>query len=378
MKNTSIWIASATAAATLIGGGVALEAATKSVELSLDGTTSQVNTFSGDVSELLDSRGVELTSHDSVVPSEGTKLVDRQTINVRYGKKLTVTIDGKKKTIWTTKDTVGGALAQLGIRNADTELSVDRSLELGRQPLSFTATTPKAVTVTIGGKAQKTETAAGTVGELLKELKVTKSSTDKLSPAASTPITKGMKVTLTRISSRTVTGKATVNHKTVRVETSKLAKGKTSVSVQGKDGTVRRTYKVTVTNGKETARKVVSTKAITAPVTQKVLVGTRVSANTSSSASTSGGNTGSTSGLNPSRAAMWDRIAQCESGGNWSINTGNGYYGGLQFNTGTWLSAGGGKYASRPDRASRAQQITIANNLYASRGLQPWGCAHAA
>jgi len=370
VKNTSIFIATATAAATLIGGGIALEAATKSVELSLDGTTSQINTLSGDVSELLDSRGVELTSHDSVVPSEGTQLVDGKTINVRYGKKLTVTIDGKTKTIWTTKDTVGGALAQLGIRNADTELSVDRSLELGRQPLSFTATTPKAVTVTIRGKAQKTETTAGTVGELLKELKVTKSSTDKLSPAASTPVTKDMKVTLSRVTSKTVTGKATVAHKTVRVETSKLAKGKTSVSVQGKDGTVSRTYKVTMTNGKETARTVVSTKVLTAPVTEKVLVGTHVSASTS--------NTGSTAGLNLSRAAMWDRIAQCESGGNWSINTGNGYYGGLQFNTQTWMSAGGGKYASRPDRASRAQQITIANNLYASRGLQPWGCAHAA
>ncbi len=75
---------------------------------------------------------------------------------------------------------------------------------------------------------------------------------------------------------------------------------------------------------------------------------------------------------------MWDRIAQCESTGNWSINSGNGYYGGLQFDVGTWLSAGGGDFAPRADQASRAQQITVANRLYANRGLQPWGCAHAA
>ena len=75
---------------------------------------------------------------------------------------------------------------------------------------------------------------------------------------------------------------------------------------------------------------------------------------------------------------MWDRIAQCESGGNWSINTGNGYYGGLQFDRGTWLSAGGGAYAPTANLASRAEQITIANKLYAQRGLQPWGCRHAA
>ncbi len=75
---------------------------------------------------------------------------------------------------------------------------------------------------------------------------------------------------------------------------------------------------------------------------------------------------------------MWDRIAQCESSGNWSINTGNGYYGGLQFDIRTWLGAGGGQYAPRADLATRAEQITIANRVYASRGLQPWSCAWAA
>jgi hypothetical protein len=75
---------------------------------------------------------------------------------------------------------------------------------------------------------------------------------------------------------------------------------------------------------------------------------------------------------------MWDRIAKCEAGGNWHINTGNGYYGGLQFDSGTWLANGGGKFAARADQASREQQIAVANKVYASRGLQPWGCASAA
>ena len=59
----------------------------------------------------------------------------------------------------------------------------------------------------------------------------------------------------------------------------------------------------------------------------------------------------------------WDRIAACESGGNWSINTGNGYYGGLQFTQQTWVGAGGTKYAPRADLATREQQIAIASNL---------------
>ena len=77
-------------------------------------------------------------------------------------------------------------------------------------------------------------------------------------------------------------------------------------------------------------------------------------------------------------AGVWDRVAQCESSGNWSINTGNGYYGGLQFDIRTWLGSGGGAYAPRADLATRAEQITVANKLYAKRGLQPWGCRHAA
>lgn len=75
-------------------------------------------------------------------------------------------------------------------------------------------------------------------------------------------------------------------------------------------------------------------------------------------------------------ASVWDRLAQCESGGNWSINTGNGYYGGLQFNSGTWLSNGGGAYAARADLATREQQISVAEHLRAARGFAPWpGCS---
>ncbi len=73
----------------------------------------------------------------------------------------------------------------------------------------------------------------------------------------------------------------------------------------------------------------------------------------------------------------WDGVARCESTNNWSINTGNGYYGGLQFDNRTWLGAGGGAYAPRADLASREQQIAIAEVLYSQRGLSPWACAYA-
>ncbi|MFI6050954.1 transglycosylase family protein [Streptomyces violascens] len=73
----------------------------------------------------------------------------------------------------------------------------------------------------------------------------------------------------------------------------------------------------------------------------------------------------------------WDAVAQCESGGNWSINTGNGYYGGLQFSQSSWAAAGGTQYASRADLATKGQQIATAEKLLAMQGPGAWGCAGA-
>lgn len=74
----------------------------------------------------------------------------------------------------------------------------------------------------------------------------------------------------------------------------------------------------------------------------------------------------------PASSVDWDAIAKCESGGNWSINTGNGYHGGLQFSPRTWRAHGGGKYASTANRASRAEQIRIAERVLDTQGIGAW------
>ncbi|MER5443721.1 transglycosylase family protein [Streptomyces sp. NPDC002790] len=68
----------------------------------------------------------------------------------------------------------------------------------------------------------------------------------------------------------------------------------------------------------------------------------------------------------------WDQVAQCESGGNWSTNTGNGFYGGLQFSSSTWSAYGGSQYASTADQASKAQQIAVGEKVLASQGNGAW------
>jgi resuscitation-promoting factor RpfA len=78
--------------------------------------------------------------------------------------------------------------------------------------------------------------------------------------------------------------------------------------------------------------------------------------------------------VTPANAAThdWSGVAQCESGGDWSINTGNGYYGGLQFSQGTWAGYGGTAYAPRADLASPSQQIAIAEKVLAGQGIGAW------
>lgn len=78
-----------------------------------------------------------------------------------------------------------------------------------------------------------------------------------------------------------------------------------------------------------------------------------------------------------SGSGVWDQLAQCEAGGNWSINTGNGYYGGLQFSPGTWTGYGGGAYASTANQANREQQIAIAEKVLAGQGWGAWPACSA-
>src|SRR6476646_2236170 len=75
--------------------------------------------------------------------------------------------------------------------------------------------------------------------------------------------------------------------------------------------------------------------------------------------------------------STWDAVAQCESSGNWSINTGNGFYGGLQFTQSTWAAYGGTEYASRADLATKDQQIAVAEKTLAGQGWGAWTCAYA-
>jgi uncharacterized protein YabE (DUF348 family) len=367
-------IAQAAVVTSLVAGAVGVSHLDKSVTLSVDGKASTVHAFGSTVGDILKKQDIAIREHDVVVPAPGTQVADGQKIVVRYGRKLTVTIDGRTQDYWTTATTVAAALQELGIRADSAKLSASRSMSLGRQGLTLSVTTPKDVVVRVDGKNRTASTTGATVADVLTELKVTKDSDDRVQPAPTTAVTAGLKIAVLRVTSSQVKETKAVAPPVTRKSDSSLYKGQTKTLKAGSEGAKIVTYNVVKVDGKVESKKAIATQLTQAPVGAVLAVGTkaRPAVTPPSAGNTSG------AGINLSNAAMWDRIAQCESGGNWSINTGNGYYGGLQFATSSWLANGGDDFASRADLASRAEQITVANRYYAKAGLGPWGCAHAA
>jgi len=357
----------------LVAGAVGFAHFDKSVTLSVDGKSSAIHVFGSTVGDVLADQDIKLNSHDLVAPAASSPIKDDQKVVVRYGRLLTVTVDGQTKEFWTTSTTVSGALSELGIRADSAKLSVSRSQPLGRMGLTMSVTTPKNVTVSVDGRKLKAQTTGATVADLLSELKVTLGAKDRIAPALKTPIAhSGLNVAIARVTQKNVATTETIAFGTQRRNDASSYTGTTKTVTAGKQGQKVVTKLRTWVNGKLESSTLSSSHVTKAPVTRVLAVGTKARPIPSAPAATSSG------GGSTVNAGMWDRIAECESGGNWAINTGNGYYGGLQFDNQTWLGSGGGQYAARADLASRTQQIAVANKVYADRGLGPWGCGWAA
>jgi resuscitation-promoting factor RpfB len=365
----------------VLGGSIAWATVDKTVTVTVDGTSKKVHTLAGDVRGALADAGYHVSEHDLVGPGVSAHIHDGSKIVVQRGRLLRLTIDGAHRDVWVTAPTVADALSQLGYASTDYS-SVSRANRLPLTPTEITLRTPKAVTVVHDLHTQSVVTTDETVAQLLADLNIPVGKKDRLRPAATTPISNNQKVVLQRILHRTMTVRRSIDYQTIHRDDPTQYQGDSQVARSGKPGSMAVTYDVVYRDGKETGRARLAKKVLTAPVNREVLVGTKqrpAPAPTPMPQPAQQPNPGSGSGSGSSPAPPpstnglnWDGVAQCESGGNWAINTGNGYYGGLQFDLGTWLANGGGAYAPRPDLASRDQQIAVANRLYAARGSSPW------
>jgi resuscitation-promoting factor RpfB len=335
-------------------------ALSKTVTLSLDGKSEKVTAFGGTVGDVLASEGIEVSGRDVVAPSLDEKIDDGSKITVKFARPLSLEVDGTTKTYWVTSTTVSRALDEIGRSYRGAELSASRGGSIDREGMSLEVVTPKTLHVKLGKHAmvKKTVTAL-TVEDALQELGVKLGKHDETTPGPQHELQDGDKLVFTnvRIATRHVDGEV-IDFGTVERDDSSMYQGQSSVVRDGRTGLRDVTYRIVYRNGEIAVRKVLHQDVLRQPVPEIVKVGTKEQV----TANYAGGST------------VWDQLAQCESGGNWATNTGNGYYGGLQFNIGTWQSYGG---TGLPSNASRETQIAIATKVRdASGGYGAWpACA---
>ncbi|MDL9938217.1 transglycosylase family protein [Gordonia sp. ABSL1-1] len=338
---------------TLTAGGVMGVVMHKNVTIDIDGTRTSVSTMAMSVDSLLDSQGIDVASGDRVTPSLDSGFGDGQTITLNRLKTLTLDIDGKPQVVTTNSVTVDELLAERGLSHAaDVANFRPASMPVtgGRLDLAL----PKQVRLVDGTVVSRPTIAAHTVGELLASLGNPLVDTDKVVPAANTPVVAGMKIDVTRVRTERATVTEAVKPPEVEKKDDSLVRNRRVVLKRGKPGEARITYEITRVNGKITKRVPVETVVLTAPVASTVRVGTKPGA------------------PYVAPGSVWDALAQCEATGNWAINTGNGFYGGVQFDQNTWERWGGLEYAPRADLATREEQIAIASKTQAAQGWGAW------
>jgi uncharacterized protein YabE (DUF348 family) len=351
--------AGAVAVAAVVGTTVGYAAMGKDITLNVDGHVEHVTAEGDTVGQVLHDQGISLHSHDEVAPAVDTPVHDGTSIAVRYGKPLRLDVDGDTTTYWVTATDVRGALQEIDRSFDRARLSVSRGAGITRDGLRIAVATPKRLSFVIGGKkAVHRDLPVVTVAQALKALDVRIGKHDVVRPGLNRRLNDGDKVVLDRIRivRRHVAGES-VPFSTVTHDDSSMAQGQSSLVRTGRDGLRDVTYRITYRNGHLVARRVLEQDLLREPVAQVERVGTKTVA-----ANFAGGN------------SVWDHLAQCEAGGNWATNTGNGYYGGLQFSLGTWRAYGG---SGLPSNASRLTQIAIATKIRnASGGYGAWpACA---
>ena len=347
--------------AAVAGVTVGYASMSKQVTLTLDGRTEKVTAMGDTVHDILSSEGITVGTHDVVLPSPDSPVSDGSAINVRFGRPLELSVDGDEHTYWVTATDVQGALSEIGRRFSGADLSVSRGGSIDREGLTLKIVTPKKLHLKLAGKKTVTKKVpALTAADAVREMGYKIDKHDIVKPGPKHELTDGDTVRFTdiRVVKKHVEGE-TLPAPVVKQEDSSMAEGTTKVVRDGTDGSRNVTYRIFYKNGHLDHRVVLSQKVLESPIAEILKIGTQVAA----VANFAGGST------------VWDRLAQCESGGNWAANTGNGYYGGLQFNLGTWQSYGG---SGLPSNASRETQIAIATKVRnASGGYGAWPACSA-
>lgn len=336
-------------------GGYAVESH-KTVTLSVDGAPMTVTTMKSRVIDVVQENGFSVGDRDDLYPSGDESVHQADTIVLRRSRPLELSLDGNdSKQVWTTASTVDEALAQLKMTDK-APAAASRGSRVPLAGMALPVVSAKTVRIDDGGNVQTVHLAAPNVAGLLAAAGAPLEQNDTVVPAASTPVTEGMQVHVTRMRIEKVTQRVPLTPGNKRIEDATMNMSRQVVEDPGAPGTQDVTYAVAKVNGVETGRLPVANVVIE-PARDGVL---RVGAKPGTE-------------VPPvTNGAAWDALSQCEAGGNWAINTGNGFFGGVQFDQNTWERQGGLRYAPRADLATREEQIAIATVTQARQGWGAW------
>ena len=338
----------------LIGGTLAYLAAQKSVTLTVDGQVRTVGTYAGTVGEMLDDEGLEPAAHDVLLPAADQVVADGDAVVLNRARPLELTVDGVSRDVYVTALSVDEALAQLGYRADGLILSASRSERLPLRGMELTITTPKEIVLVNDGQERVVTTTAATAGDLLAEQGIALSETDRTSLFLNQGLLNRMRLQVFRVQVSEIAESTPIAHERVETEDPNVLEGEKTVTQPGVAGEQVTNIRVTVVDGVETAREVLSTSVTREAVPELVTVGTKPRPT----------NTPAADGLN------WAALAKCESGGRVDAVSSNGLYHGLyQFSVSTWRSVGG---SGLPSDASADEQTYRAQLLYNKSGRSSW------
>ncbi|MDF1487287.1 septal ring lytic transglycosylase RlpA family protein [Tessaracoccus caeni] len=274
---SKVWIpvVAGVAALGIVGTvGIVQVLRTHDVELTVDGAAQVLTVRDRTVGSLLENQGIELGEYDVVLPGVDTKIVEGLEVDVAYGRPLELTVDGESRTVWTTARSVGDALRQLDLDEADSKLSATRATGITRRGLDLEIMTAKDVTLKAAGESSKV-TVAGTVADLLSYAEIDPDSNDIVKPDVDTVLKDGMKVTFVDVTVKESKKKVSVPFKKKTVKSSKMDKGTSKVTTKGVKGSKTETYTDVYHDGKLKSSKLKSSKVTKKPKTQVTTVGTR-------------------------------------------------------------------------------------------------------
>jgi len=345
----------ATLLALTFAGGFAV-AAHKTVKLTVDGSEMTVATMKSRVIDVVKENGFDVGDRDDLFPAANEPVHQSDSIVLRRSRPLQISLDGENsRQVWTTASTVDEALAQLRMTDK-APAAASRGSRVPLAGMSLPVVSAKTVQLNDAGVIRTVHIAAPNVAGLLEAAGVPLEQNDAVLPAAWAPVVDNMQIQVTRIRIDKVTQRVPLPPDNKQIQDVTMNMSRQVVDDPGSPGVQDVTFAVASVNGVETGRLPVANVVVNPARDGVVRIGAKPG----------------TEVPPVTNGPVWDSLSKCEAGGNWAINTGNGFYGGVQFDQNTWERQGGLRYAPRADLATREEQIAIAEVTRARQGWGAW------